>query len=70
MHAFLLSSELSRLENEKLVMEMRMETVNDRIHEIRREIDYLNSLFKHNYTIIEKFEEPRNSEKKSVTIEY
>jgi len=70
MRAFLLNNELSRLEHEKKVAVTKITNLENRIEDVRNEIETINSLFRDSNNIIENQIEPSRPKKRHVTIEY
>ncbi len=70
MKAFLLSNELTRLEHEKKMAVTKITNLENRIEDVRKEIETINSLLQESKNIIQNDIEPPAPKKRHVTIEY
>lgn len=70
MKAFLLTNELSRLEHEKKMAVTKITNLENRIEDVRKEIEAINSLFHDANNVIQNGIEPATPKKRHVTIEY
>lgn len=70
MRAFLLTNELSRLEHEKKMAITKITNLENRIEDVRNEIESINSSFQDSKNLIENEKVHPGPKKKHVTIEY
>jgi predicted nucleic acid-binding Zn-ribbon protein len=70
MKAFLLTNELSRLEHERKMAVTKITNLENRIEDVRKEIESINTLFRESNNIIQNNIEPGAPKKRHVTIEY
>lgn len=70
MRAFHLTNELSRLQHEKKMAETKITNLENRIKDVRNEIESINSLQRDSKSIVDKEIVPPGPKKRHVTIEY
>ena len=70
MKAFLLTNELSRLEHERKMAVTKITNLENRIEDVRREIESINSSFRESNNNMQNNIEPAIPKKRHVTIEY
>jgi hypothetical protein len=70
MKAFLLTNELNRLEHEKKMAVTKITNLENRIEDVRKEIEAINALFRDANNMIQNDIEPAIPKKRHVTIEY
>lgn len=70
MKAFLLTNELSRLEHEKKMAVTKITNLENRIEDVRKEIESINTSFRDSNNSIQNNIDPAIPKKRHVTIEY